>query len=89
MHSTIESIHESAVEWVEDGSCSLAARLIAGRLFPEGWDVEGWPFFSCGGLYLFSFGVEDRKYQGQRVQEGEDRVLIRQLAAVCSISIRE
>ena len=62
----MELIHEWAVDWVEDGACSLAARLI-----------------------FFPFDVVDREHQGKQVQKGEDRVVIRQLTALRSISIRE
>ena len=48
------------IECAEVGACSLVARLIVGRLFPEGCDVEEWPFFSPGVLV---FDVVDRKYQ--------------------------
>ena len=71
------------------GPCSLAARLIADLLFSEGCHVEGWRFFFFGVLDFFSFDVVNRKYQGQEVQQREDRVLIQQLAAMGSISIRE
>ena len=60
----IESIHEWAVEWVENGARSLAARLIAGRLVPEVYDVEVWRVCRAE-LAFFSFDAADRKHQGQ------------------------
>ena len=60
---------------LENGACSLAGRLIAGRLVPEGCGVEGWcmcraEFFSLHvRMTFFSFGVVDRKHQGQQLQE--------------------
>ena len=71
----MESNRVWVVEWVDTRARSLAARLIAGRLLPEGCDVEEWHVPRVE-LTFVSFGVVGRNRQRQQLQQREDRILM-------------